>query len=134
MPRRAIVGAIPGAAALVAVNNIEVIYNHVVLVLKGVSFAVPEGGVVALLGANGAGKTTSLKAVSNLLRAERGEVTKGSIAFAGARIDRLDAADVVRRGLIQGMEGRHCFEPLTFQDHLLPGACTPRGGRAALAP
>src|SRR5215467_8938829 len=94
---------IDATVPLLAVNNIEVIYNHVVLVLKGVSFAVPEGGIVALLGANGAGKTTSLKAVSNLLRAERGEVTKGSISFAGERIDRFDAPDVVRRGLIQVM-------------------------------
>lgn len=127
-----------GAAAtearpLLAVNNIEVIYNHVILVLKGVSLAVPERGIVALLGANGAGKTTSLKAISNLLRAERGEVTKGSIAFAGARIDRLDASDVVRRGLIQVMEGRHCFEHLTVEENLLTGAYTRRDGRAAVA-
>ena len=119
--------------ALLAVNNIEVIYNHVVLVLKGVSFAVPERGIVALLGANGAGKTTSLKAISNLLRAERGEVTKGSVAFAGARIDRLDAAEVVRRGLIQVMEGRHCFGHLTVEENLLTGAYTRRDGRAAVA-
>jgi branched-chain amino acid transport system ATP-binding protein len=121
------------AAALLAVNNIEVIYNHVILVLKGVSLTVPERGIVALLGANGAGKTTSLKAISNLLRAERGEVTKGSIAFAGARIDRLDAADVVRRGLIQVMEGRHCFAHLTVEENLLTGAYTRRDGRAAIA-
>src|SRR5438552_15620511 len=121
------------AAALLAVNNIEVIYNHVILVLKGVSLTVPERGVVALLGANGAGKTTSLKAISNLLRAERGEVTKGSIAFAGARIDRLDASDVVRRGLIQVMEGRHCFAHLTVEENLLTGAYTRHGGRAAVA-
>jgi branched-chain amino acid transport system ATP-binding protein len=118
---------------LLAVNNIEVIYNHVILVLKGVSLAVPERGIVALLGANGAGKTTSLKAISNLLRAERGEVTKGSITFDGARIDRLDAADVVRRGLIQVMEGRHCFEHLTVEENLLTGAYTRRDGRAAIA-
>ena len=123
----------PAAGPLLAVNNIEVIYNHVVLVLKGVSFAVPERGVVALLGANGAGKTTSLKAISNLLRAERGEVTKGSVAFAGARIDRLDAAEVVRRGLIQVMEGRHCFGHLTVEENLLTGAYTRRDGRAAIA-
>ena len=127
-----------GAAAaevrpLLAVNNIEVIYNHVILVLKGVSLSVPERGIVALLGANGAGKTTSLKAISNLLRAERGEVTKGSITFDGARIDRLDAADVVRRGLIQVMEGRHCFEHLTVEENLLTGAYTRRDGRAAIA-
>ena len=103
----------PDALALLAVNNIEVIYNHVVLVLKGVSLEVPEGGIVALLGGNGAGKTTTLKAISNLLRAERGEVTKGSITFAGERIDALDASTVVKRGLIQVMEGRHCFAHLT---------------------
>jgi branched-chain amino acid transport system ATP-binding protein len=118
---------------LLAVNNIEVIYNRVILVLKGVSLTVPERGIVALLGANGAGKTTSLKAISNLLRAERGEVTKGSITFDGARIDRLDAPDVVRRGLIQVMEGRHCFEHLTVEENLLTGAYTRRDGRAAIA-
>ena len=121
------------APPLLAVNNIEVIYNHVILVLKGVSLAVPERGIVALLGANGAGKTTSLKAISNLLRAERGEVTKGSITFAGARIDRLDPSDVVRSGLIQVMEGRHCFAHLTVEENLLTGAYTSRGGRAAIA-
>src|SRR5580704_845223 len=121
------------AGALLAVNNIEVIYNHVILVLKGVSLTVPERGIVALLGANGAGKTTSLKAISNLLRAARGEVTKGSVTFDGTRIDRLDAADVVRRGLIQVMEGRHCFEHLTVEENLLTGAYTRRDGRAAVA-
>ena len=125
---------IGAAAPLLAVNNIEVIYNHVILVLKGVSLAVPERGIVALLGANGAGKTTTLKAISNLLRAERGEVTKGSITFAGARIDRLDPADVVRRGLIQVMEGRHCFAHLTVEENLLTGAYTRRDGRGAIAP
>ena len=103
------------------------------LVLKGVSLAVPARGIVALLGANGAGKTTSLKAISNLLRAERGEVTKGSVTFDGARIDRLDAADVVRRGLIQVMEGRHCFAHLTVEENLLTGAYTRGDGRAAIA-
>jgi branched-chain amino acid transport system ATP-binding protein len=127
------VAEISAAAPLLVVNNIEVIYNHVVLVLKGVSFTVPERGIVALLGANGAGKTTTLKAISNLLRAERGEVTKGSIAFLGARTDRLDAADVVRRGLIQVMEGRHCFAHLTVEENLLTGAYTRRDGRAAIA-
>src|SRR5271170_5938173 len=117
---------------LLAVNNIEVIYNRVILVLRGVSLAVPERGIVALLGANGAGKTTSLKAISNLLRAERGEVTKGSITFDGARTDKLDAADVVRRGLIQVMEGRHCFAHLTVEENLLTGAYTQKVGRAAL--
>jgi branched-chain amino acid transport system ATP-binding protein len=121
------------AAPLLAVNNIEVIYNHVILVLKGVSLSVPERGIVALLGANGAGKSTSLKAISNLLRAERGEVTKGSITFAGARIDRSDASDVVRRGLIQVMEGRHCFGHLTVEENLLTGAYTRGDGRAAVA-
>src|SRR5438105_6211323 len=121
------------AAALLAVNNIEVIYNHVVLVLKGVSLTVPERGIVALLGANGAGKTTTLKAISNLLRAERGEVTKGSITFAGARIDRLDAADLVKRGLIQVMEGRHCFAHLSVEENLLTGAYTRRDGRSRIA-
>ncbi len=125
-----------GAAAgtpLLAVNNIEVIYNHVILVLKGVSLAVPERGIVALLGANGAGKTTSLKAISNLLRAERGEVTKGSVTFDGTRIDRSDASDVVRRGLIQVMEGRHCFAHLSVEENLLTGAYTRGDGRAAVA-
>src|SRR6201998_3973256 len=122
----------PPSGALLAVNNIEVIYNHVILVLKGVSLSVPERGIVALLGANGAGKTTSLKAISNLLRAERGEVTKGSIAFAGARIARLDAADVVRRVLIQVMEGRHCFAHLTVEENLLTGAFTRSEGSVAI--
>src|SRR5690242_8132099 len=125
--------AVAAATALLAVNNIEVIYNHVVLVLKGVSLAVPERGIVALLGANGAGKTTSLKAISNLLQVERGEVTKGSVMFDGARIDRLDAADVVRRGLIQVMEGRHCFAHLTVEENLLTGAFTRKGSRGEVA-
>ncbi|MBM3554041.1 MAG: ABC transporter ATP-binding protein [Alphaproteobacteria bacterium] len=116
---------------LLAVNNIEVIYNHVILVLKGVSLEVPEGGIVALLGANGAGKSTTLKSISNLLRAERGEVTKGSIEYAGDRVDRLTASDLVKRGLIQVMEGRHCFVHLTAEENLLTGAYTRAdGGRA----
>jgi branched-chain amino acid transport system ATP-binding protein len=119
-----------GNPPLLAVNNIEVIYNHVILVLKGVSLAVPEGGVVALLGGNGAGKTTTLKAISNLLRAERGEVTKGSITLANERIDALDASAVVKRGLIQVMEGRHCFPHLTVEENLLTGAYTRADGRA----
>src|SRR5262252_10021093 len=94
---------------LLAVNNIEVIYNHVVLVLKGVSLKLDAGGIVALLGGNGAGKTTTLKAISNLLRAERGEVTKGAIHFNGERVDRLNPSDLVKRGVVQVMEGRHCF-------------------------
>ena len=121
------------AGALLSVNNIEVIYNHVILVLKGVSLEVPEAGIVALLGGNGAGKTTTLKAISNLLRAERGEVTKGSITFAGERADALDAAEVVRRGLIQVMEGRHCFAHLTVEENLLTGAYTRHDGRTRIA-
>ncbi len=115
---------------LLAVNNIEVIYDHVILVLKGVSLSVPEGGIVTLLGANGAGKTTTLKAISNLLKAERGDVTKGSIEFRGERIERSDPSDLVRRGVIQVMEGRHCFEHLTVEENLLTGAYTRRDGRA----
>jgi branched-chain amino acid transport system ATP-binding protein len=115
---------------LLEVNGIEVIYNHVILVLKGVSLTVPEGGIVALLGANGAGKTTTLKAISNLLRAERGEVTKGVIEFAGERVDRMSPSDLVKRGVVQVMEGRHCFAHLTVEDNLLTGAYTRRAGRA----
>jgi branched-chain amino acid transport system ATP-binding protein len=118
------------ARPLLTVNNIEVIYDHVILVLKGVSLQVPEGGIVALLGANGAGKTTTLKAISNLLRAERGEVTKGSIECMGERVDRLSPNELVRRGVIQVMEGRHCFEHLTIEENLLTGAYTRRDGRA----
>ena len=112
------------AKPLLEVNGIEVIYNHVILVLKGVSLAVPEGGIVALLGANGAGKSTTLKAVSNLLRAERGEVTKGSVEFDGARVDKLNPSELVKRGVIQVMEGRHCFAHLTVEENLLTGAYT----------
>ena len=118
--------------ALLDVNNIEVIYNHVILVLKGVSLSVPEGGIVALLGANGAGKTTTLKAVSNLLQAERGEVTKGSILFDDDRVDQLSPNDLVRRGVVQVMEGRHCFEHLTIEENLLTGAYTRRDGKSAV--
>jgi branched-chain amino acid transport system ATP-binding protein len=114
------------------VNNIEVIYDHVILVLKGVSLEVPEGGIVALLGANGAGKTTTLKAISNLLGAERGDVTKGSIEFAGERVDRMTPNDLVKRGVIQVMEGRHIFEHLTVEENLLTGAYTRGDGRAAI--
>ena len=121
------------ADIVLSVNNIEVIYDHVILVLKGVSLTVPKGGVVALLGANGAGKTTTLKAVSNLLRAERGDVTKGSIEFKGERIDKLSPNDLVRRGCIQVMEGRHCFGHLTIEENLLTGAFTRRVGRAEIA-
>jgi branched-chain amino acid transport system ATP-binding protein len=118
------------ADALLSVTNIEVIYNHVILVLKGVSLAVPRGSIVALLGANGAGKTTTLKAISNLLRAERGEVTKGTIAYDGQRVDSLTPNDLVRRGVIQVMEGRHCFGHLTVEENLLTGAFTRRDGRS----
>ncbi|MCH8000213.1 MAG: ABC transporter ATP-binding protein [Proteobacteria bacterium] len=114
------------------INNIEVIYDHVILVLKGVSLEVPEGGIVALLGANGAGKTTTLKAISNLLRAERGDVTKGSIEFAGERVDRMTPNDLVKRGVIQVMEGRHIFEHLTVEENLLTGAYTRGDGRAEI--
>jgi len=109
---------------MLSVNGIEVIYNHVILVLKGVSLKVEEGGIVALLGANGAGKTTTLKAISNLLRAERGEVTKGQITFRGERIDRSSPAELVRRGICQVMEGRHCFQHLSVEENLLTGAFT----------
>ncbi len=117
---------------ILTVNNIEVIYDHVILVLKGVSLVVPEGGIVALLGANGAGKTTTLKAISNLLRSERGEVTKGSIEFEGKRIEAQTANELVRRGCIQVMEGRHCFGHLTVEENLLTGAFTRRDGNAAI--
>ncbi len=119
-------------ALLLTVNNIEVIYDHVILVLKGVSLDVPRGGIVALLGANGAGKSTTLKAISNLLRAERGDVTKGSIEFDGERVDRMTPNDLVRRGVIQVMEGRHIFEHLTVEENLLTGAYTRRDGRAEI--
>jgi branched-chain amino acid transport system ATP-binding protein len=118
---------------LLNVNGIEVIYSHVILVLKGVSLNVPEGKVVALLGGNGAGKTTTLRAVSNLLAGERGEVTKGSIELRGERIEKLSTADMVNRGVIQVMEGRHCFAHLTIEDNLLTGAYTRTDGKAAIA-
>ncbi len=117
---------------LLALKNVEVIYDHVILVLKGVSLSVGEGQVVALLGANGAGKTTTLKAVSNLLRSERGEVTKGSIELRGRRVDGLDPAELVKRGVVQVMEGRHCFAHLTVEENLLTGAYTRGLGRSAL--
>jgi branched-chain amino acid transport system ATP-binding protein len=117
---------------LLDVNNIEVIYNHVILVLKGVSLSVPKGGITALLGGNGAGKTTTLKAISNLLHSERGEVTKGSIIYEGERIQHLDPAALVKRGVIQVMEGRHCFGHLTVEENLLTGAYTRRDGRGAI--
>ncbi|HEY6381207.1 MAG TPA: ABC transporter ATP-binding protein [Pseudolabrys sp.] len=117
---------------ILSVNNIEVIYDHVILVLKGVSLDVPRGGIVALLGANGAGKTTTLKAISNLLHAERGDVTKGSIVFEGAEVQDLSPNELVRRGCIQVMEGRHCFGHLTIEENLLTGAFTRRDGKAAI--
>jgi branched-chain amino acid transport system ATP-binding protein len=120
------------ADRILALNNIEVVYDHVILVLKGVSLVVPKGGIVALLGANGAGKTTTLKAISNLLHAERGEVTKGSILFEGAEVQALSPNELVRRGCIQVMEGRHCFAHLTVEENLLTGAFTRRDGRAAI--
>jgi branched-chain amino acid transport system ATP-binding protein len=119
-------------APLLTVNNIEVIYNHVILVLKGVSLSVAQGGIVAILGANGAGKTTTLKAISNLLRAERGEVTKGTITFEGAEIQNLSPSELVKRGCIQVMEGRHCFGHLTIEENLMTGAFTRTDGRAAI--
>ena len=115
------------------INNIEVIYNRIILVLRGVSLSVPAHGIVALLGANGAGKTTTLKAISNLLQAERGEVTKGSIEFMGARVEALSPNQLVRRGCIQVMEGRHCFGHLTVEENLLTGAYTRKDGRGAIA-
>lgn len=119
--------------AILAVNNIEVIYDHVILVLKGVSLDVPKGGIVALLGANGAGKTTTLKAISNLLQSERGEVTKGSIIFEGKEVQDRSPNELVRSGCVQVMEGRHCFGHLTIEENLLTGAFTRKDGRAAIA-
>jgi branched-chain amino acid transport system ATP-binding protein len=120
------------ATPILSVNNIEVIYDHVILVLKGVSLSVPRGGITALLGANGAGKTTTLKAISNLLHAERGEVTKGTIVFEGAEVQALSPNHLVRRGCIQVMEGRHCFGHLSVEDNLMTGAFTRRDGKAAI--
>src|SRR5689334_7194051 len=120
------------AEKILSVNNIEVIYDHVILVLKGVSLDVPRGGIVALLGANGAGKTTTLKAISNLLQAERGDVTKGTIEFDGNEVQDLSPNELVRRGCIQVMEGRMCFGHLTVEENLLTGAFTRRDGAAAI--
>jgi branched-chain amino acid transport system ATP-binding protein len=122
----------PAAAPYLSINNIEVIYDHVILVLKGVSLGVPKGGIVALLGANGAGKTTTLKAISNLLHSERGEVTKGSIVFDGEEVQARSPNELVRRGCVQVMEGRHCFGHLTIEENLLTGAFTRRDGKAAI--
>ena len=121
-----------GGGILLRVNNIEVIYDHIILVLRGVSLEVPEGGVVALLGANGAGKSTTLKAISNLIGAERGEVTKGSIMFRGEPVARLSPNELVRRGVVQVMEGRRCFEHLTVEENLLSGAYARSDGRDAI--
>jgi branched-chain amino acid transport system ATP-binding protein len=121
------------AENLLEVNNIEVIYNHVILVLKGVSLSVPKGGITALLGGNGAGKTTTLKAISNLLHSERGEVTKGSITYRGNSISDLNPSTLVKSGVIQVMEGRHCFEHLTIEENLMTGAYTRKEGRAEVA-
>ena len=118
--------------SLLSVNNIEVIYNSVILVLKGVSLDVPAGGIVALLGANGAGKSTTLKAISNLLRAERGDVTKGAILFEDKEVQNLSPNELVRRGCIQVMEGRHCFGHLTIEENLMTGAFTRTDGKAAV--
>ncbi|HEY5719027.1 MAG TPA: ABC transporter ATP-binding protein [Gammaproteobacteria bacterium] len=120
------------ARPLLEVNNIEVIYDHVILVLKGVSLAVPEGGIVALLGANGAGKSTTLKTISNLLGAERGDVTKGSVVYKGEKVHDLNPSELVKRGVIQVMEGRHCFEHLTVEENLMTGAYTRTDGKAAI--
>ncbi|MCB1313184.1 MAG: ABC transporter ATP-binding protein [Sedimentitalea sp.] len=117
---------------LLEVNNVEVIYNHVILVLKGVSLNVPKGGITALLGGNGAGKTTTLKAISNLLQSERGEVTKGSIKYRGEVVHHADPAALVRKGVIQVMEGRHCFQHLTVEENLLTGFYTRKDGSAAM--
>jgi len=122
----------PAPDRILAVNNIEVVYDHVILVLKGVSLDVPKGGIVALLGANGAGKTTTLKAISNLLHSERGEVTKGSIVFDGEEVQARSPNELVRRGCVQVMEGRHCFGHLTIEENLLTGAFTRRDGKAAI--
>ncbi|RFP12759.1 MULTISPECIES: ABC transporter ATP-binding protein [unclassified Duganella] len=122
----------PAAAPYLSVNNVEVIYDHVILVLKGVSLQVPQGKIVALLGANGAGKSTTLKTISTLLRGERGDVTKGEVQFKGERIDQLTPNELVRRGLSQVMEGRHCFGHLTIEENLLTGAYTRSASRAEL--
>jgi branched-chain amino acid transport system ATP-binding protein len=119
--------------SMLSIKNIEVIYDHVILVLKGISLEVPKGGIVALLGANGAGKTTTIKSISNILKTERGEVTKGSIEFEGARVENLSPNELVRRGVVQVMEGRHCFEHLTVEENLLTGAYTRTDGRKAVA-
>ena len=124
--------AAPISETILSLNNIEVVYDRVILVLKGVSLSIPSGGIVALLGANGAGKTTTLKAISNLLHSERGEVTKGAIVFDGDEVQSLSPNDLVRRGCIQVMQGRYCFGHLTVEENLLTGAFTRREGAAAI--
>ena len=124
--------AAENSAPILSLNNVEVVYDRVILVLKGVSLSVPNGGIVALLGANGAGKTTTLKAISNLLHSERGEVTKGAIVFDGAEVQGLAPNEVVRRGCIQVMQGRYCFGHLSVEENLLTGAFTRRDGAAAI--
>jgi branched-chain amino acid transport system ATP-binding protein len=118
--------------ALLEINNVEVIYNHVILVLKGVSLKVPKGGITALLGGNGAGKSTTLKSISNLLLSERGEITKGTVHYRGDPVAGLSPAELVRRGVIQVMEGRHCFGHLNVEENLLTGAYTRKVGRAEI--
>jgi branched-chain amino acid transport system ATP-binding protein len=130
--RSATAATAAGAAPILSLNNVEVVYDRVILVLKGVSLTVPAGGIVALLGANGAGKTTTLKAISNLLHSERGEVTKGAILFDGAEVQALSPNELVRRGCIQVMQGRYCFGHLTVEENLLTGAFTRRDGGAAI--
>lgn len=132
MPNATAVIAPAIAKPLLSVNGIEVIYNHVILVLKGVSLNVPEGRIVAILGANGAGKTTTLRAISNLLRSERGEVTKGTVEYRGEKVHQLSPSDLVKRGVIQVMEGRHCFAHLTVEENLLTGAYTRNVSRAEM--
>ena len=118
---------------LLKVNNIEVVYNHIILVLRGVSLNVRQGGITALLGGNGAGKSTTLKAISNLLHSERGEVTKGSITYKDQSIMNENPSKMVKKGVIQVMEGRHCFEHLTVEENLLTGSYTRTDGKSAIA-
>lgn len=136
MTEESLVNDLPAAGdkqpLVLRLNNVEVIYDHVILVLKGVSLDVPKGSIVALLGANGAGKTTTLKAISNLLRAERGDVTKGTIELDGKRIQNLTPNDLVKLGVVQVMEGRHCFEHLTIEENLLTGAYVRKDGTAKI--
>jgi branched-chain amino acid transport system ATP-binding protein len=135
MSAQTVADASPAAASArpyLSINNIEVIYDHVILVLKGVSLTVPEGKIVALLGGNGAGKSTTLKSISTLLRGERGEVTKVTIEFRGERVDHLTPNELVRKGMCQVMEGRHCFAHLTVEENLLTGAFTRRPTRTEL--